>query len=522
MGTAIIIGVGPDQGLGAQLCKRFAAEGLHVLVAGRTRAALDAVVADIRRSRRPRTAVVADATSEADTVALFDKAGADLELAVYNAGNNTAGKIIDMTADYFEQSWRVVCFGGFLFGREAVRRMAPKRAGTLLFTGASASLRGRAGYGAFNSSKAGLRTLAQAMAKEYAGDGIHVGHVVVDGAIGGEKIRTRFPEAASREERLISIEGIVDGFVFLYQSAAARLVVRTRCPDLAGEMVIGFPNGRRLWHDGNLSDLPAGNDMPAFPTSTTVLDSILFRDAFGTPAMREVFSDFSLISRYAEVEVALAKAEARCGVIPAEAAEEIAQRVERRGARFRPAAQRDRQRRLSDPAAGAPDVEAMRRRRPLRPLGRDHAGHHGHRRRAAGPRRRSRSSSATSPPCAASWPVSPRRYRDTPMAGRTHLQQALPVTFGYKMRDLARDVRPPRRAARAVEAARAGRRSSPAPPARWPRSATRASRSRRRCARSSASACPSRPGTSRATAWPRRSISSASSPARSARSRSTS
>ena len=122
-----------------------------------------------------------------------------------------------MTAEYFEQSWRVVCFGGFLFGREAVRRMVPKGAGTLLFTGASASLRGRSGYGAFNSSKAGLRTLAQAMAKEYAADGIHVGHVVVDGAIGGEKIKTRFPEAASREERLISIEGIVDGFVFLHQ-----------------------------------------------------------------------------------------------------------------------------------------------------------------------------------------------------------------------------------------------------------------------------------------------------------------
>jgi len=217
MGTAIVIGVGPDQGLGAQLCKRFAADGLHVLVAGRTRAALDAVVADIVAAGGRATAVVADATSETDTIALFDKAGADLELAIYNAGNNTAGKIIDMTAEYFEQSWRVVCFGGFLFGREAVRRMVPKGKGTLLFTGASASLRGRSGYGAFNPSKAGLRTLAQAMAKEYAGDGIHVGHVVVDGAIGGEKIKTRFPEAASHEERLISIEGIVDGFVFLYK-----------------------------------------------------------------------------------------------------------------------------------------------------------------------------------------------------------------------------------------------------------------------------------------------------------------
>ena len=126
MGTAIVIGVGPDQGLGAQLCKRFAAEGLNVLVAGRTKAALDAVVADIVSAGGRAVSVVADATSEADIVALFDQAGSDLELAVYNAGNNTPGKIIDMEAGYFQQSWRVVCFGGFLFGREAVRRMVPK------------------------------------------------------------------------------------------------------------------------------------------------------------------------------------------------------------------------------------------------------------------------------------------------------------------------------------------------------------------------------------------------------------
>jgi NAD(P)-dependent dehydrogenase (short-subunit alcohol dehydrogenase family) len=215
--TAIVIGVGPDRGLGAQLCKRFAADGLKVIVAGRTRSAIDAVSADITRAGGHAVPIVADATSEQDIARLFDAAGSGLDLAIYNAGNNTPGKIVDMDAAYFEQSWRVVCFGGFLFAREALRRMLPNKAGTILFTGASASLRGRANYGAFNSAKAALRTLAQAVAKEYAEDGIHVGHVVVDGAIAGDKIFQRFADAASREESLISIEAIVDAYAFLYR-----------------------------------------------------------------------------------------------------------------------------------------------------------------------------------------------------------------------------------------------------------------------------------------------------------------
>ena len=214
--TAIVIGVGPERGLGAQLCKRFAADGLKVIVAGRTRSAIDTVAADITRGGAQAVPIVADATSESDIGKLFDTAGTDLDLAIYNAGNNAPGKIVEMDAAYFEQSWRVVCFGGFLFGREAIRRMLLKKAGTILFTGASASLRGRPNYGAFNSAKAGLRTLAQAMAKEYAEDGIHVGHVLVDGAIAGDKIFQHFPDAANREEGLVSIEAIVDAFAFLY------------------------------------------------------------------------------------------------------------------------------------------------------------------------------------------------------------------------------------------------------------------------------------------------------------------
>jgi len=220
MKTAIVIGVGPERGLGAQLCRRFAVDGLKVIIAGRTRASIESLAQEIARGGGHAVPVVADATSESDIEKLFDAAGDDLDLAIYNAGNNTPGKIVDMDAGYFEQSWRVVCFGGFLFGREAIRRMLPKKQGTILFTGASASLRGRPNYGAFNSAKAGLRTLAQAMAKEYAEEGIHVGHVIVDGAIAGDKIFKRFPDAAGREESLIKIEAIVNAFAFLYGQPA--------------------------------------------------------------------------------------------------------------------------------------------------------------------------------------------------------------------------------------------------------------------------------------------------------------
>ena len=99
--------------------------------------------------------------------------------------------------------------------------MVPSGEGTLIFTGASASLRGRPNFGAFNSAKAGLRTLAQAMAKEYGPKGIHVGHVVVDGAIAGEKILRQAPDFAEKlgESGMIKIEGIVDGYIYLYNQS---------------------------------------------------------------------------------------------------------------------------------------------------------------------------------------------------------------------------------------------------------------------------------------------------------------
>ena len=218
--VAIVLGVGPKNGLGAALCRRMSQEGLHVLVSGRTESSLSAVVEEVQSLGGDASLWVADATSEQDIERLFEEArslGA-ISVAIYNAGNNFPGTIIDMDADYFESTWRVCCFGGFLFGREAVRSMTAS-GGTLIFTGASASLRGRANFGAFNSAKGALRNLAQAMAKEYAEQGIHVGHVVIDGPINGDKITAGFPAYAERlgEGGMINLEQIAESFAYLYR-----------------------------------------------------------------------------------------------------------------------------------------------------------------------------------------------------------------------------------------------------------------------------------------------------------------
>ena len=118
------------------------------------------------------------------------------------------GQLHDMEAGFFEDVWRVGCFGGFLVGREAVRRMLPRGRGTVIFTGATASLRGKPATTAFASAKAGLRSLAQSMARAYGPQGIHVAHVVVDGGIAGDKIIQGLPQFAQAmgEDGLVSLE----------------------------------------------------------------------------------------------------------------------------------------------------------------------------------------------------------------------------------------------------------------------------------------------------------------------------
>jgi len=225
--TALVIGVGAEIGLGAALCRRFASAGLHVLIAGRTPAKLERVASSISATGGSAEAITMDTTNEADVVELFDRAMAPAnsrepaELIVYNAGGNQKVDFRELSAELFEQFWRVGCFGGFLVGREAARRLVPLGRGTMIFTGASASLRGKPGYAQFAAAKAGLRMIAQSMAREYGPSGIHVAHVLIDGAIDGERLRSRRPEVIRErgEDSLLNIEAIADAYWQIHRQA---------------------------------------------------------------------------------------------------------------------------------------------------------------------------------------------------------------------------------------------------------------------------------------------------------------
>jgi NAD(P)-dependent dehydrogenase (short-subunit alcohol dehydrogenase family) len=221
--TAVVLGVGRSAGLGAALCRRFAREGYHVFPAGRTAESLATVVAEIESEGGYATPIVADATCADDVLRLFDAAetaGGAPGLAVYNAGNNRFKPLLAMDDAFFEDLWRLCCFGGFLFGREAARRMLPG-GGSLLFTGATASIRARPPFTAFASAKAALRALAHGMAREFGPEGLHVAHVIIDGMIDGDRLNQRFPELQQQKgvDGMLNIEAIADAYWWLHSQS---------------------------------------------------------------------------------------------------------------------------------------------------------------------------------------------------------------------------------------------------------------------------------------------------------------
>ena len=184
MAAAVVIGAGP--GLGWSLAKRFARGGLRVVACSRdparlqARAAADGVDVALESC---------DAAKPADVERVFAKVAREHgapALVAFNAGAYERGGILDIRPEDFERCWRVGCFAGFLVGQAAARLMVPAGAGTILFTGATASLRGGAGFANLASPKFALRAVAQSMARELGPKGIHVAHVIIDGQIASE------------------------------------------------------------------------------------------------------------------------------------------------------------------------------------------------------------------------------------------------------------------------------------------------------------------------------------------------
>jgi len=176
----LIVGAGP--GLGASIGRRFGAEGYKVALASRSQEKIAAVAAAVPGAK----GYAADGTDEASVQALFKQVEADLgapSVVVFNASGRVRKSVLDIESDEFIAAWMAACYGGFLVGREAARLMAPKNAGTILFTGATASVKSYANSAGFAVGKFGLRALAFSMAREFGPKGVHVGHVIVDGGI---------------------------------------------------------------------------------------------------------------------------------------------------------------------------------------------------------------------------------------------------------------------------------------------------------------------------------------------------
>lgn len=177
--VAIVVGAGP--GLGNALVRRFARAGMSVAAVSRKGLTLDGP--DYRGLAR---SYACDATASAQVASTFAKVAGDLgvpDLVVFNVGTWDRAGILDISDELFEGAWRTGCFGGFVVGREAVRTMLPRGRGTIIFSGATGSIRGGAGFAAFAVPKFGLRALAQSMAREFGPKGLHVAHVILDGMI---------------------------------------------------------------------------------------------------------------------------------------------------------------------------------------------------------------------------------------------------------------------------------------------------------------------------------------------------
>jgi len=218
-GVALVIGAG--DATGGAIARRFAQGGYTACLTRRSADKLQPLVERIRSEGHLAFGYGSDARKEEEVTALFDSIEREhgpVDVMVFNIGANVPCSILEETARKYVKIWEMACFSGFLTAREAARRMVTRGRGTILFTGATASLRGSSGFAAFAGAKHALRALAQSMARELGPKNIHVAHIVVDGAIDTEFTRSNFPEryALKEQEGILNPEHIAENYWYLH------------------------------------------------------------------------------------------------------------------------------------------------------------------------------------------------------------------------------------------------------------------------------------------------------------------
>lgn len=220
-GACLVIGAG--DGVGGAIAKAFALDGYETVITRRARHLdqLEVLASDIRSQGGVAHARGVDARSEEETLALFAEIESQigpLEIVVFNIGANVHFPISDTTARVFHKVWEMACFSGFLAAREAAKVMVPRGRGSIFFTGATASIRGREGFSAFASAKAGVRAVAQSAARELGPQGIHVAHIICDGSIDGIFSRQNIPDLDQRlaEDRVLKPDDIAQTYLAVH------------------------------------------------------------------------------------------------------------------------------------------------------------------------------------------------------------------------------------------------------------------------------------------------------------------
>jgi NAD(P)-dependent dehydrogenase (short-subunit alcohol dehydrogenase family) len=224
----VVLLVGAGDAIGAAVARRFAKGGYAVCICRRDAAKSQGLVDELKSAGRDIHAFSVDARQESEVQDLFAKVEKEIgpiEVCLFNAGSNVNKPLIETTEKLFFKAWELACYAGFLVGREAARVMVPRGHGTILFTGATASLRGGKGFAAFSSAKFGLRAVAQAMARELGPKNIHVIHLIIDAGVDSDAIRARLKAASGIEAKdiapdsLTRTDSIAEAYWFAHQQS---------------------------------------------------------------------------------------------------------------------------------------------------------------------------------------------------------------------------------------------------------------------------------------------------------------